>query len=217
MANTSASPSGALTEADPATAASAELLPTNATSLDPAAAQDAAQQVQALAADVAAADVQPAADCVTPCQPFQGSAGTTQVCLTATPQPRACTTSNDTSAGPEAGPIGPSAVSAQQAPQPAEDCTTMCGLEGDGWICYTADDAPRSCLPTGASSGGGGGNSSTVGGGDAGLSPGASTVGATRYTVTGEECIKACASLRVGEPDICQVTPLLALLWLRLC
>lgn len=98
----------------------------------------------------------PAADCVTPCEDFNGAA----TCFTSDNQERVCTPANSTSGGGAGGTALPITAATQPtaAPQagssfqPATDCVTACtqGALGSTWVCYNGQGVARSCLATSA-------------------------------------------------------------------
>lgn len=131
----------------------ASAVPLTDTTLTTGPTQDSAAELASAAADPAS-EAQPAADCVTACDAYNGAF----VCFTAENLIRACTTgaaggaATNASSGGGASAAGAMQTAAASDPQPAADCVTPCGQQGgssDMWVCYTASQQPRECLTTG--------------------------------------------------------------------
>lgn len=116
------------------------------------------QQAQQLSADPTqlaqqdpTAGAQPAADCVTPCEAYNGAL----VCFTASSQIRLCTGgsslgSGDSNSGTLDSPAGFTSADPSSAFQPAADCVSTCEQLNDTWVCYTTTSEVRDCLPADA-------------------------------------------------------------------
>lgn len=116
------------------------------------------QQAQQLSSDPTqlvqqdpAASAQPAADCVTPCEAYNGAL----VCFTSSSQIRLCTGgsslgSSDSNSGTLDSPAGFTSADPSSAFQPATDCVSTCEQLNDTWVCYTTTSEVRDCLPVDA-------------------------------------------------------------------
>ncbi len=113
---------------------------------------DATQQgqpaQQAQQADPAAG-AQPAADCVTPCDAYNGALA----CFTAANEIRLCTSGSSLGSSGSNGTgdsTGFTSADPSSTYQPAADCVSICEQLDGVWVCYTAAAAVRMCLPTDA-------------------------------------------------------------------
>ncbi|PRW58639.1 hypothetical protein C2E21_2984 [Chlorella sorokiniana] len=95
------------------------------------------------------ASAQPAADCVTPCEAYNGALA----CFTDANEIRLCTTDSSLGSGDSNSTmdsLGLTSPDQSLSYQPAADCVSTCEQLNGSWVCYTTTSAVRMCLPSDA-------------------------------------------------------------------